>query len=115
MHRSRWHLSIPVGERRRRVVRRIRGTGFMECDAETGGSICLDACELHHLAPLLGFLGDEFAEVGGRAPSTVPPRSASRAFMLGSARAALISLLSLSTISADVFLGTPMPCQVLAS
>src|SRR5262249_56726989 len=32
----------------------------------------------------------------GEPASTVPPRSASRAFMLGSARAALISLLSLS-------------------
>src|SRR6516162_2437198 len=46
---------------------RFRGTGFMECDAETGGSICLDACELHHLAPFLGFVGDELCEVGGRA------------------------------------------------
>src|SRR5215813_10910402 len=34
--------------------------------AETTGSICLDACELHHLAPLLGFVGDEPAEVSGR-------------------------------------------------
>src|SRR5262245_7248819 len=37
----------------------------MECDAETGGSICLDACELHHLAPFLGFVGDEFPEFSG--------------------------------------------------
>src|SRR5262245_66534050 len=29
-------------------------------------SLRLDACELHHLAPLLGFLGDELGEVGGR-------------------------------------------------
>src|SRR4051794_4967942 len=47
--------------------------------------------------------------------STAPPRSASRAFILGSASAALISLLSLSTISAGVFLGAPMPNQELAS
>jgi len=32
--------------------------------AETTGSICLDAGELHHLAPLLGFVGDELAELG---------------------------------------------------
>src|SRR5262249_27573557 len=44
----------------------IRRTAAMEPGAETAGSICLDACELHHLAPLLGFLGDEFTEVGGR-------------------------------------------------
>ena len=45
----------------------------------------------------------------GEPASTVPPRSASRAFILGSARPALISLLSLSTISAGVFFGAPMP------
>src|SRR5262249_42019210 len=47
--------------------------------------------------------------------STVPPRSASRAFMLGSARAALISLFSFSTISAGVAFGAPTPYQLLAS
>ena len=35
--------------------------------AGIAGSLRLDAGELHHLAPLLGFLGDELAEVGGRA------------------------------------------------
>src|SRR5215472_15806453 len=45
----------------------------------------------------------------GELGSTVPPRSARRAFILGSARPALISLLSLSTISADVFAGAPKP------
>src|SRR5206468_9742118 len=37
--------------------------------------------------------------------SAVPPKSASRALILGSARPRLISLLSLSTISLGVFLG----------
>src|SRR6516165_6710427 len=37
------------------------------------------------------------------------PRSARRAFIPGSVRAALISLLSLSTISVGVFLGAPRP------
>src|SRR3954468_24596631 len=41
--------------------------------------------------------------------------SASRAFVWGSARIALVSLLSLSMISGDVFLGAAMPCQPLAS
>src|SRR5262245_41656366 len=45
----------------------------------------------------------------GESASTSPPRSASRAFILGSASAALISLLSLSTISVAVFLGAPRP------
>src|SRR5215475_1005697 len=43
------------------------------------------------------------------------PRSANRAFNLASTRPALISLFSLSTISADVSLGAPMPCSALAS
>src|SRR5215475_13132613 len=44
-----------------------------------------------------------------------PPCSASFAFIVGSASAALISLLSLSTISAGVALGAPTPNQMLAS
>src|SRR5262249_36777814 len=47
--------------------------------------------------------------------NTAAPRSANRAFSFGSARPALISLLSLSTISAGVSLGAPMPCSALAS
>src|SRR5262245_6039072 len=43
------------------------------------------------------------------------PTSASRALICSSASAALISLLSMATISAGVFLGAPMPCHVLAS
>jgi hypothetical protein len=30
-------------------------------------SICLDGSELDHLSPLLGFVGHELAEIGGRA------------------------------------------------
>src|SRR5215471_4281624 len=55
------------------------------------------------------------AKSAGEPGRTVAPRSASRAVILGSARAALISLLSLSTISIGVFLGAPMPNQKLAS
>src|SRR5262249_24921190 len=43
------------------------------------------------------------------------PRSANRAFNLGSTRPALISLLSLSTMSAGVFFGAPRPVQKVAS
>src|SRR5262249_57537756 len=42
-----------------RVLRNIR--------PQSCGSLRLDVGEPHHLAPLLGFLGDEFAEIGGRA------------------------------------------------
>src|SRR3981081_2407691 len=51
----------------------------------------------------------------GEPGSTVTPKSTKRAVVLGSARAALSSLLSLLTISAGVFLGAPMPYQPLAS
>src|SRR5262245_55980518 len=51
----------------------------------------------------------------GESASTWPPRSARRAFILGSARPALISVLSLSTISAGVSRGAPMPVQKLNS
>src|SRR5262245_4282021 len=44
-----------------------------------------------------------------------PPRSARRAFTLGSARAALISLLSLSTIVSGVSRGAQMPYHALIS
>ncbi len=50
----------------------------------------------------------------GEPGSRVPPRSARRAFIVGSARPALISLLSLSTISAGVVFGAPTPYQELA-
>src|SRR5215471_3379906 len=43
------------------------------------------------------------------------PKSASRAFMSGSARATFISLFSLSTISRGVFFGAATPNQLLAS
>src|SRR5262245_16335478 len=51
----------------------------------------------------------------GEPAITVPPRPASRALSWGSARAALISLLSLLTISAGVPVGAPTPYQPLDS
>src|SRR5262245_24765078 len=45
----------------------------------------------------------------GEQGNTEPPRSASRTLTLESARVALISWLSLSTISVGVFAGAPMP------
>src|SRR5205807_9570817 len=38
-----------------------------ERGAEIDGSVRLDTRELHHLAPLLDFIGDELAKIGGRA------------------------------------------------
>src|SRR5262245_11658495 len=54
-----------------------------------------------------------FAKSAGE-PGSASPRSARRTFILGSARAALTSVLSCSTISAGVFL-TPTPYHDVAS
>jgi hypothetical protein len=56
-----------------------------------------------------------FPKSAGESTSGVPPKSASRAFILGSARAALISLLSLLMISAAVPCRVPRPAHELAS
>src|SRR5262245_15127501 len=57
-------ISDPVGsgfvETRREY---IRGTERYGRFAGVAGSVRLDACEAHYLAPLLGFLGDQLAEV----------------------------------------------------
>src|SRR6516165_9279789 len=60
-------------------------------------------------------LAMNFPNSAGEPDNAVPPRSARRALNWGSARAALISLLSLSMISAGVSLGAPTPVQKLDS
>src|SRR4029077_1985031 len=54
-----------------------------------------------------------FSKSAGESASAAPRRAASRALILGSARPALISLLSLSTISGGVAFGAPTPYQKL--
>src|SRR5262249_5164510 len=55
------------------------------------------------------------ANSAGVPGSVIPPVSASRAFMVASANAALISRLSRSTISVGVPRGAPIPVTALAS
>src|SRR5262247_2009322 len=55
------------------------------------------------------------AKSAGEPASDTPPRSANRAFILGSATAAFSSLLSLVTMSIGVLFGAAMPHQLLAS
>src|ERR1043166_6035879 len=50
-----------------------------------------------------------FRKSAGEPARIMPPRSVSWALSFGSARPALISVLSLSTISPDVFPGAPTP------
>src|SRR5262245_41623973 len=56
-----------------------------------------------------------WANCADEVANTVTPTSTSRAAILGSARPALISLWSFSTISTGVFLGATMPDHPLAS
>src|SRR5262245_12515417 len=99
---------------------------FTVCQFNTTG--CNNLCclaRLHHsaftpenLTTLAHFAVSStmsLAKSSGEPASVMPPRSASRAFKLGSARQALISMLSLLTISVSVFLGAPTPNQALAS
>jgi hypothetical protein len=57
------------------------------------GSLGFGARELHHLAPLLGFLSEELAEAAGEPRSGAPPISANVNLRLGSTRAEFISVL----------------------
>src|SRR6516162_606690 len=91
----------------------VRITGFLECRA--GDYSALMPANLTTLRHLSVSSAMNFPKSAGEPASAVPPRSASRAFILGSARAALISLLSLSTISGGVPFGAPTPYQPLAS
>jgi hypothetical protein len=43
----------------------VRVSEFMECGTDAGGLVQLDVGGTDHLGPLLGFLGDEAAEVSG--------------------------------------------------
>ena len=99
------------------IVGRMGPSDFAErtlwnVEPSSCGSVHLDAGELNHLGPFLGFVGDERAEVGGRARKARhrPDRQAAPS-CLGSARPALISLLSFSTISGGVFLGRRRPAS----
>src|SRR5262245_36892623 len=67
------------------------------------------------LARVAASSGMSFSKSGGEPRNTVPPCSTSRALIMGSVTAALICLLSFSTISGDVLLGAPTPYHVLAS
>src|SRR5262249_47430086 len=88
----------------------IRGTEFMERAASAHSALMLAArITLAHFSVSSAM---NLPKSVGEPASAVPPRSASRAFMLGSARAALLSLWS---TSARWFSGPPTQTQVLAS
>src|SRR6266550_2756087 len=110
--------AIQSPRRRDPGIKRFRGTGFMENRAgalHAGNHSALAPENLTTLAHFSVSSAMSLPKSAGDPVSTVAPRSASRAFIVGSARAALISLLSLSMVSAGVFRGAPTPYHELAS
>ena len=101
---------IIQSSRPRRQAPAIRGTGNT---GTSGGkpefNLPSRQEDFDHLAPLLGFVGDQLPEVGGRARKHRRAKVGEPRLDLGIGEAALISLFSLSMISAGVFLGAPMP------
>src|SRR6516162_1055713 len=93
----------------------VRRTGFMECHLGLPDHSALMLAARITLAHFSVSSAMSLPKSAGDIGIGTPPRSASRALIVGSARPALIASLSLSTISAGVFLGTPMPYQKLAS
>src|SRR5262245_57317207 len=55
---------LPTLQRSPMPRQRLSSTGITEYLIGTAISVRFDAHELHHLAPLLRFVGDELAEVG---------------------------------------------------
>src|SRR5262245_57468633 len=91
----------------------IRGTGFYGTSRRDHSALMpANLTTLPHFSVSSAM---NLPKSAGEPDNAVPPRSARRALNLGSARAALISLLSLSTISAGVFFGAPTPVQKLDS
>ena len=79
------------------------------------GSVRLRAREFDHLGPLLGFLGDELAEIGRRAGHHRAAQVSKPRLDLGIGETGVDLSLSLSTMSAGVPLGVPTPYQTVAS
>src|SRR5438874_343687 len=100
-----------LNERTNVVTKGIRISGVTEYRARrrTYSALMLAArITLPHFSVSSAMSLPKSAGEPGRA---VPLKSAIRALILGSTRAALISLLRLSMISLDVFFGTAMPVQ----
>src|SRR5262252_10260067 len=110
------HLVV-TGEQRRRHVERdsqdgIYGNIDLTADRPQAALMLRARMTLPHFSVSSAM---SLPKSAGESASTSPPRSTMRAFIRGSASAALTSLLSLSTISAGVAFGAPRPYQALVS
>src|SRR5262249_2912039 len=59
--------AIALRKEHRRGISKLIANNYVACPGVPQCSLRLDAGELHHLGPFLGFRGDEVAEVAGRA------------------------------------------------
>src|SRR5262249_34850421 len=69
--RTAWRADGAAGDHLAAITEAITARShclrYVEHPARIAGSLPLDANGLHHLAPLLGFIGDELTEVDRRA------------------------------------------------
>src|SRR6266446_6227451 len=105
-HNNHGHVSSLMN-----LLKRFRSIGFVLAS----GHSALMSANLTTLAHFSVSSAMSLPKSAGEPESIRPPRSASRAFILGSASAALTCLLSVSTISLGVPLGAPTPKNALAS
>src|SRR5262249_16388424 len=107
---------LPTLQRSPMPRQRLSSTGFMEYAPRAHrphyGLILAAKITLPHFMVSSAI---SLARSAGEPGSTVAPRLASRAWKLASARLALTCVFNLLMISAGVFLGAPMPHQLLAS
>jgi hypothetical protein len=76
----------------------------------------LDARELRHFGVLLGFVGDKFAEIGGRAEGKHRCAEVGEPCLeFGIGETSVDFLVELVDDSAGVCVGTPTPSQLLTS
>src|SRR5258705_6451932 len=102
-------IMIDSEPRRRRFGER---SGMSRRPQRQSGLMPANLITLAHFSVSLAMnLSNSAGDIG----KAVAPSSVIRSLILGSVSAALISLLSLPTISAGVFLGAPMPFHALAS
>src|SRR5262245_34674607 len=111
-HRSKKLVSHVVGGR---TPREFAERNVMEYCAASFDQIGLMPANLTTLPHFSVSSTMNLAKSAGEPANTATPRSVRLFLILGSARAALISLLSVSTIAMGVPLGATMPYQPLAS
>ena len=75
----------------------------------------LDVGRSDHLAPLLGFVGNKLAEIGGRTCEHCCAEIGEPRLKVGIGKARIDLRFNVLMISAGVFLGATMPHQALAS